>query len=133
MAAAKPNSNASVADADPRIARVCQMVVEGRRAARMLADWVQPFKLSEPEFLVLWCLRDANEAVDQRTIAEMLALSPAQVSATVERLRSNEFIVQQPDCGDRRRHFWSLSPDGRNRFVAMLRDAHGPAGREAAA
>ena len=48
----------------------------------MLSDWARRFDLSEPEFLVLWCLRMSTvDGVDQTTIAQWLALSPAQVSA----------------------------------------------------
>jgi DNA-binding MarR family transcriptional regulator len=110
------------------------MVVDGRRAARALADWARRFKLSEPEFLVLWCLRDATaDGVDQTTIAHWLALSPAQVSATVERLRAEGSIVREAVPGDRRRHLWQLSASGRGKLIKMLRDTQGPAGREAAA
>jgi DNA-binding MarR family transcriptional regulator len=128
------NSSDSVADAAWPIARACQMVVAGRRAARALADWARRFELSESEFLVLWCVADAAaEGVDQITIAQLLALSPAQVSATVERLRVVGYIVQQAVPGDRRRHLWRLSEAGRNRSTAMLRDARVRTEREAAA
>ena len=110
------------------------MVVDGRRAMRALAVWARRFDLSEPEFLVLWCLRGTNaEGVDQTTIAHWLALSPAQVSATVERLRAEGSIVREAAAGDRRRHVWQLSANGRDKLIEMLRDAQGPAGQEVAA
>jgi DNA-binding MarR family transcriptional regulator len=120
------------------IARACQTVVDGRRAARALADWAGRFDLSEPEFQVLWCLRDAiATGVDQTTIAHWLALSPAQVSATVERLRAEGCIVQQALPGDRRRRQWQLSAAGRATLNEMLRNAgslrQDPTRREAAA
>ena len=89
------------------IGRTCQLVVDGRRAARALGEWARRFELSEPEFLVLWCLRDVpTDTVDQTTLAQRLAFSPAQVSAVVERLARQGWIAQHFRPGDRRRHLW---------------------------
>jgi DNA-binding MarR family transcriptional regulator len=80
----------------------------------VLAGWAYPFALSEVEFLVLWRLHGATaDGFDQRTLAGELAFSPAQVSATVERLRARELIVGQLAPSDRRRHLWCLSAGGR--------------------
>ncbi len=138
MTASEFNASGGVPEANRPIARTCQTVVDGRRAARALADWAGRFDLSEPEFHVLWCLRDATaDGVDQTTIAHSLALSPAQVSATVERLRAEGCIVQQAVPGDRRRRLWQLSASGRATLNEMLRNAgslrQGRTGREAAA
>jgi DNA-binding MarR family transcriptional regulator len=113
---------------------ICRAIIDGRRAARTLAVWAAPFELSEPEFLVLWCLQQAATAgADQTTIAQLLALSPAQVSATVERLRSDGHIVREMVSGDRRRHLWRLSATGRDRICALLGNLPGLPGREVAA
>ena len=112
----------------------CRAIVDGRRAARALACWMRQFELSEPEFLVLWCLRGtASAGLDQSTIAENLALSPAQVSATVERLRIRGCIAREEVSGDRRRHLWRLSASGCALLATIYFDAEGPAGQEAAA
>ena len=68
---------------------------DGRRAARALAQWCERFELSEPEFQVLWCLRDASgERVRSDDVGQTAGIFPAQVSATVERLRARGWISQ---------------------------------------
>jgi DNA-binding MarR family transcriptional regulator len=106
------------------IEQTCRRVVDGRHAARALAEWAKRFELSEAEFQLLWCLRSAVEnGLDQTTLAGKLASSPAQVSATVERARAKGWICQQSARGDRRRHRWQLASDGRNLLEKMLAEA----------
>jgi DNA-binding MarR family transcriptional regulator len=122
----------------PDLNSTCRTIVDGRRAARMLSDWARRFDLSEPEFLVLWCLRDATvDGVDQTTIAQWLALSPAQVSATVERMNAQSWIVPHTNPTDRRRRLWQMSSSGRALWSSMLAEIVSlrqvPPGREVAA
>jgi len=113
------------ATADARVVeRICRAVVDGRRFSRALAHWCKRFGLSEPEFQVLrWLHEAAGSGTDQSTLAKGLALSPAQVSATVERLRTQGWIAQQSRPHDRRRNFWQLSDGGRSLVERMLADA----------
>ena len=86
-----------------------------------MARWCKQYGLSEPEFQVLWQLHILNGGgTDQSTLAKGLALSPAQVSATVERLRAEGWTAQQPMPRDRRRRFWQLSAEGRTVLQQML-------------
>ena len=106
------------------IERICRLVVDGRRAGRALADWARRFGLTEPEFLTLWRVSESPaDGIDQTTLAQRLALSPAQISATVERLRTGDWIVQCDRPGDRRRHLWQLSARGRTRLQAIVGQA----------
>jgi len=106
------------------IARLCRSAIDGRRAARALGEWTKRFALSEAEFHVLWQLRSASpEGLDQTALVRELAFSPAQVSATVERLRRRLLILQHAVAGDRRRHLWQLSAGGRKLIDQMLYDA----------
>lgn len=106
------------------IERICRTAIDGRRAARALADWAQRFDLGEAELQVLWNLQTAADAgQDQTTLARELAFSAAQVSATVERVRARGWICQQPAAGDRRRHLWQLSATGRDFLHQMLANA----------
>jgi DNA-binding MarR family transcriptional regulator len=115
---------AAFSAADAAIRRVgltCRTAVEGRRAARALAEWARRFALSEPEFQVLWCLRsEPGEGLDQKALATRLACSPAQVSSTVEQLRTRGWIAQQHRPNDRRRHVWRLSSEGAALLAEML-------------
>jgi DNA-binding MarR family transcriptional regulator len=104
-----------------RVGLTCRTAAGGRRAVRSLAEWAHRFQLSEPDFQVLWSLRSiAGDGLDQTTLARQLAYSPAQVSGTVERMRSAGWIIQRQLPGDRRRHLWRLSESGRRLLTEML-------------
>ena len=106
------------------IAETCRLAIDGRLAARTLADWTRRFKLGESEFQLLWCLRFApRDGLDQSTIARRLAFSPAQVSATVERARARDWIWPGATSGDRRRHLWQLSASGLELLEEVLQAA----------
>src|SRR5689334_2123309 len=61
-------------DGAGEVGRVCSLAAEGRRAARALSQWCERFALSEPEFQVLWCLRNGMGAgFDQTMLARRLA------------------------------------------------------------
>jgi DNA-binding MarR family transcriptional regulator len=110
--------------ADAVIARIgltCRTASGGRRAVRALAEWAHSFQLTEPDFQVLWCLRLQDiGGLDQTTLARELAYSPAQVSATVERMRAAGWIIQRQTRADRRRHLWQLSESGQRLLNEML-------------
>ena len=108
-----------------RISFTCRTAADGRRAIRALGEWSERFELSEPEFQILWCLRSApGNGCDQTTIARQLACSPAQISTTVERMRTAGWITQQNAPGDRRRRLWQLSAQGQVLLEEMLRAAN---------
>jgi DNA-binding MarR family transcriptional regulator len=114
-----------MADSDiHRLRTTCRTAADGRRATRALADWAQHFELGEPDFQVLWCLRGSGACgLDQISLAKLLACSPAQVSATVERLRARGCISQRQSPGDRRRNLWQLTASGSQLIDHMLNAA----------
>jgi DNA-binding MarR family transcriptional regulator len=108
-----------------QIDRPCRAAIDGRRAARSLVEWTRQFGLSEAEFQLLWRLRVApNDGLDQTTLSEALAFSPAQISATVERLRNHGRISACSVQRDRRQHRWQISAAGR----ALLEQMQSAAG-----
>lgn len=114
------------------VGQTCQTAIDGRRAARILAQWAEPFQFSEPELQILWCLQASmSRGVDQTTLATRLAFSPAQVSACVEKLRARGMISHQEVPGDRRRRLWQCSERG-NEVMRNIVQAAGMS-REAAA
>jgi DNA-binding MarR family transcriptional regulator len=117
-----PRQQASVSQLVVRhIERTCRTVIDGRRAARALAEWAQQFSLSEAEFQLLWCLRSAvAEGLDQTRLSRALTTSPANVSTTVERLRTRGWICQQAIAGDRRRQCWRLTSGGQELLEEMV-------------
>ncbi|EAQ79031.1 MarR family winged helix-turn-helix transcriptional regulator [Blastopirellula marina] len=83
-----------------------------RLVRRALADALSDAQLSENEFLVLAAYDAEANPPSQRQLADRLAVSPAQISAIVERLRQREWIDSQRDPHDRRRQQWSLTTAG---------------------
>lgn len=117
---------------DCRVGQICQAAIDGRRAVRTLTQLSEPLQLGESEFQILWCLSSlAAPGVDQTTLATRLALSPAQVSACVEKLRVRGLIAHGEARGDRRRHLWQLSAVGRDVLQKVVQAAG--ESREAAA
>jgi len=90
----------------------------------VLAQWAGRFELSESELQILWCLCGIiGPGIDQTTLATQLALSPPQVSACVEKLRTRGFIVNHEAHGDRRRRLWQSSANGSELLQAIVQAA----------
>lgn len=88
--------------------------------ARQLAGALRGQALSEAEFRLLWLLsRQVAAGLEQRRLAEELGVSPAQVSATVEKLRCQQLIEPKANNTDRRRQHWQLTPTGQQQFDAI--------------
>jgi DNA-binding MarR family transcriptional regulator len=106
-------------DAPEHVDRACRQAVAGKLALREIAAWVDGIGVSETEFRLLWLLfqqqhGDASKltALDQADLAERLAVSAAQVSGVIERLRQRELVDRVPDLSDRRRQLWRLAQTG---------------------
>jgi len=104
--------------------RTCQTSIDGRRAAKALAQWSEQFHISEPELQILWRLREVRDGVDQTSLAKELVISPAQVSSCVERLRVRELIVHEVAAADRRRHLWQLTRGGNELLDKVVQAAN---------
>jgi DNA-binding MarR family transcriptional regulator len=114
--------------------------VLGKLAVRDIASWIAAFGVSETEFRVLWRLLTAENAarpvdstpcLDQADLAHDLAVSPAQVSAVVDRLRRANLIAAAP-IEDRRRQVWRLSAAGHELLSTIVAAvASAPAGSSA--
>lgn len=93
---------------------ICRRIADGRRLARLLAAALFDYSLSEAGFRLLWLLRETGQSsLEQSTLVERLGISPAQVSALVEKLRSQQIIALVADGNDRRRKHWQLTASGR--------------------
>lgn len=87
-------------------------------------------QLSEAEFSLLWACRDIpSSGVGQNELAARLAVSPAQVSGLVERLRRKGLLEGHRPSHDRRRQHWQLTPEGRDTLQAVLAGLADWAGR----
>jgi len=100
---------------------LCRRIADGRRLARRLALALREHELGEAEFRLLWLLLKTERAsLEQSLLVEELGLSPAQVSALVERLRSQKMIAPVVASKDRRRKLWQLTASGRKNFAAII-------------
>lgn len=107
-------------DAVSRIDAACRSIVDGKLAARDLANWVSALDVSETEFRLLWILQRASASpavnascLDQAALADQLAVSPAQVSGLVERLAATGYIEPHRLPSDRRRQLWQITLAGK--------------------
>ncbi len=94
-----------------------QFLTELLRAGRALRASVGRFcdarGMSELHLMVLWqCARSGPDGVNQRTLAELFAVSPAQISALVEQMRREGFIAAHRPPHDRRLQNWHLAAEG---------------------
>ncbi len=111
-----------------RIETACRQAVAGKLAVRQLACWVDGLGVNETEFRLLWLLSFVAESparrpeaeFDQAELAVRLAVSAAQVSGVVERLRAAGFVERGADTGDRRRQLWQLAPAGRALVTSVI-------------
>jgi len=102
----------------------------GRMVRDRLARLAARCQLSEPEFGVLWACREAHPAgLCQSELADSLAVSAAQVSGLVERLRRNGLLEGRRPAADRRRQHWRLTSQGRATLQTVLEHCHGRAGQ----
>lgn len=126
--------------ATEQIDAACRSAAEGKLAARRISAWLDGSEVNEPEFRLLWLLAGAANrtsipvSLDQAELAERLAVSPAQVSGAVERLRGLGLLERALNQGDRRRQLWLATVAGElllRRIVNQV--AVASAHREAAA
>jgi len=78
-----------------------------------LARQARSQHLTEAELALLWeCRSAADCGMSQSELAKALAVSPAQVSGLVERLRRSGLLQSRRSENDRRRQYWRLTPRG---------------------
>ncbi len=86
----------------------------GRRLRATLAHALTQEGLGDAQFSMLWgCTKATADGVNQRHLADMLSVSPAHVSATLEQLRRLGLLCSRRCSDDRRRQMWVVTPDGR--------------------
>lgn len=100
---------------------ICHRIADGRRLARLLADVLRQYHMSEAEFRLLWLLRDAEQAsLEQSALVGGLGISPAQVSTLVEKLRLQQILAPVTSEKDRRRKLWQFTASGQESFEAVI-------------
>lgn len=85
-----------------------------------LADAGKSHSLTGTEVQLLYRCASTPDGIAQRELAAALAISPAQVSGLVERLRSRALIVGHRPAEDRRRQVWKLTGRGGEVFQEVM-------------
>lgn len=100
-----------------------RILVLAKQFRQRLATSARTADLSETDLLALWaCVAAPEGAANQRQLADRLAVSPAQVSGTVERLRQSGLLDCRRDPQDRRRQVWHLTAAGQEAIATAARD-----------
>ena len=96
--------------------RLCVLLARAEREVRRnLTAALTGLELTTDEFLLLAAC-DVTPLPSQSELTTSVALSPAQASTLLERLRKKDWLLSERDISDRRRQVWSLSPLGRIRL-----------------
>lgn len=99
------------ADCSSHWADLARLLTLSQRSLQRLISDLGP---SESEWVLLWvCSEAPAEGMPQVAFAESLGISPAQVSALVERLRERGRLESNRCPQDRRRRLWRLTDSGR--------------------
>jgi MarR family 2-MHQ and catechol resistance regulon transcriptional repressor len=120
-------SNRNDRPSDPAAARwveLAERIVVCAKVVRAdLALETPGLRIGAAEFSLLWVCREAPAGgIGQKELAETLAVSAAQVSGLVERLRRQGLIEGSRAASDRRRQLWRLTPEGHRLLHHVLRD-----------
>ena len=97
-----------------------------RHLRRQLADLAANFELTDSELLVIWLCRGSGWV--QVELAGTIGVSPAQMSGTVDRLRSRGLVGMHRPTMDRRRQVWRTTGSGLellNRIAPRLEELAG--------
>lgn len=94
----------------------------GHRLLRShLAERLAGLEMSETDFLVLGACDRAGEAsASQGSLASLVGLSPAQLSALVERLRQRGWLDVRRCRSDRRKQLLSVTDVGREQLQRAI-------------
>lgn len=109
--------------ARPRdVAQLVQTVSHcGRHLRRALTEHVSRFDLSDTEFLLLWsCGQTVNHGIAQNELAQIVGVSPAQLSGLIDRLSARQLVAAKRCREDRRRQLVKLTPAGRETLNQAL-------------
>lgn len=94
----------------------------GRNLREGVARVLQGHGLGEAEMSALWLCRSVPAGLHQAELAARLAVSPAHVSQTVERLRQRGWLTSRRAPPDRRRQYWVVTDDGERLIEQLLVD-----------
>ncbi|GGB20597.1 transcriptional regulator SlyA [Agarivorans gilvus] len=85
------------------------------RLWRRVADIeLQPLGLTNSRWTVLWKLKNLNQAVTQKHLAEVLGIELASLMRTLNQLEEQELIIRRCCGGDRRAREVSFTEQGRS-------------------
>lgn len=118
------NDHVITGDVWETLEATCLEIAAGKLASQRLKQWIRDAALNETEFRLLLTLRQATRvgSASQTQLAVQLAVSPALISATVERLRLRQLVAPVVSSDDRRRQAWQLTASARHLLARVASD-----------
>jgi DNA-binding MarR family transcriptional regulator len=83
---------------------------------------MEKLDLRQADFAVLSVLRH-NPGINQKTLAEALAIAPPNLATLLDRMESNGLLTRQRSADDKRIQQVSLTPQGTKRHTQALKAA----------
>lgn len=114
---------------DPSTAAAAEALAALRWAAKLahhsMERWADKHGLSEGRLQILIRLRHQPGAVALGELADMLNVSPRNVTGLVDNLERDGLVTRVPDADDRRSVLATLTDKGQERIDSIWRDAVG--------
>ena len=85
--------------------------------------WADKHGLSEGRLQILMRLRHERDGVALGELAQMLSVSPRNITGLIDNLERDGLVVRVPDPADRRSVLATLTEKGRDRIDSIWRDA----------
>jgi DNA-binding MarR family transcriptional regulator len=85
--------------------------------------WADQHGLSEGRLQILMRLRHQRDGVALGELAQMLSVSPRNITGLIDNLERDELVARVPDPADRRSVLATLTEKGRERIDSIWRDA----------
>ena len=81
---------------------------------------IEKFELRQADFAVLSTLRH-NPGINQKTLAETLAIAPPNMATLLDRLESSGLLMRQRSTSDKRIQLVTLTPQGARLHTQALK------------
>jgi DNA-binding MarR family transcriptional regulator len=85
--------------------------------------WADKHGLSEGRLQILMRLRHERDGVALGELAQMLSVSPRNITGLIDNLERDGLVARVPDPADRRSVLATLTEKGRDRIDSIWRDA----------
>lgn len=112
---------------EPETLRAVEAIAALRVAAhglhRVTERWAENNGLSEGRLQILFRLRQRREGVALGELAELMSVSPRNITGLIDNLERDGLVSRVPDPADRRSVIARLTPEGERRIKSIWKAA----------